>query len=268
LLALALEGWAQCRLATDPDPSDEPRGVSGWTFAVAGEPDFDRVLRLQPHGAVPRALSPPVGVFVTELHVDGQTVAGHVLHGAAVDLLDNPVFDGRNGLGAEDGLEPIVPFHLQVSGNGVTLARKHTDPATGQWVATTPVPGRVPQKVADRFGVGDAQGRKRYRAEREAQVRRALQQATTETQRVALGKRLAALAPTDAPTTPERILIAGATYDISLEGAEPVVQDESHALGGTITNGPWTVELKIGIFDADTLTAFVWGGVSIPFQPA
>src|ERR671932_686177 len=162
MLNLNFEGWFQCRLATDPDPSDEPRGVSGWTFALAGEPDLDRVLRLQPHGAVPRVLSPPIGVFVTEVHVDGRKVARHALHGAAVDLLDNPVFDGRNGLGAEDGLEPILPFHLQVSGNEVTLARRHTNPDSGEWVATTPIPGRVPWDVAERFGVGNDAGWRRY----------------------------------------------------------------------------------------------------------
>ena len=31
-------GWFQCRLATDPDPYDEPRGVSGYVHAYLGEP--------------------------------------------------------------------------------------------------------------------------------------------------------------------------------------------------------------------------------------
>ena len=39
-------GFFQIRLPTDPDPTDEKRGVSGYTFALAGEPDFDRILRL------------------------------------------------------------------------------------------------------------------------------------------------------------------------------------------------------------------------------
>ena len=46
-LVLEFEGWCSLRLPTDPDPSDEPRGISGYTFAFAGEPDFDRVLNLQ-----------------------------------------------------------------------------------------------------------------------------------------------------------------------------------------------------------------------------
>ena len=38
MIKLTFSGWFECRIATDPDPTDEPRGVSGWTAAVAGEP--------------------------------------------------------------------------------------------------------------------------------------------------------------------------------------------------------------------------------------
>lgn len=37
VLDINFEGFWQCRLATDPDPSDEQRGISGFTFSVAGE---------------------------------------------------------------------------------------------------------------------------------------------------------------------------------------------------------------------------------------
>ncbi len=36
-LDISFEGYWQCRLATDPDPSDEQRGISGFTYSVAGE---------------------------------------------------------------------------------------------------------------------------------------------------------------------------------------------------------------------------------------
>ena len=48
MLRLRFGGWFQCRLATDPDPADEPRGVSGSIKALPGEPDLDRIIRLQP----------------------------------------------------------------------------------------------------------------------------------------------------------------------------------------------------------------------------
>ena len=47
-LLLRFQGWFELRLATDPDPTDEPRGVSGYTFAFGCEPPLDRVLRFQP----------------------------------------------------------------------------------------------------------------------------------------------------------------------------------------------------------------------------
>jgi len=46
-LTINFEGYWQCRQATDPDPSDDPRGVSGYTFALGYEHDFDGVIRLQ-----------------------------------------------------------------------------------------------------------------------------------------------------------------------------------------------------------------------------
>lgn len=36
-MEIDFEGFWQCRLATDPDPSDEQKGISGFTYAVAGE---------------------------------------------------------------------------------------------------------------------------------------------------------------------------------------------------------------------------------------
>ena len=51
MLILNFEGYFQMRMATDPDPPDEPRGLSGYTFALAGEPDLDNLLHLQPDEA-------------------------------------------------------------------------------------------------------------------------------------------------------------------------------------------------------------------------
>ena len=46
-LRIHFEGGFQCRLATDPDPTRESRGVSGYTYALAGESDLDQVICLQ-----------------------------------------------------------------------------------------------------------------------------------------------------------------------------------------------------------------------------
>jgi hypothetical protein len=48
MLRIFFEGYYQARISTDPDPTDERRGVSGYTFALPGEPDFDGLLHFQP----------------------------------------------------------------------------------------------------------------------------------------------------------------------------------------------------------------------------
>ena len=45
-LDVHFEGYFLCRLTTDPDPTDEPRGVSGYTLALAGETNLDNCVLL------------------------------------------------------------------------------------------------------------------------------------------------------------------------------------------------------------------------------
>ena len=47
-LDLGFEGYFMCRLTTDPDPTDEKRGVSGYTLALATEDDLDNWIQLNP----------------------------------------------------------------------------------------------------------------------------------------------------------------------------------------------------------------------------
>jgi hypothetical protein len=128
-LAVDFEGWYQVRLATGGDPYNDPRGVSGWQFAYPGEPDLDRVLRLQPAGTFLRPHVDPdvsVGVSVTSASVDGGPVLPGFA-GATVDLLDNPVFEGHNGVISGDGDEPIVPLRLRIAAGGLVLERSARD---------------------------------------------------------------------------------------------------------------------------------------------
>lgn len=48
LIDLDFEGFFLCRLATDPDPSMEERGISGFTYAVAGESLLNPAIFCQP----------------------------------------------------------------------------------------------------------------------------------------------------------------------------------------------------------------------------
>lgn len=238
MLVLAFEGWAQCRLATDPDPTDEPRGVGGWTFAVAGEPDLDRIIRFQPEGATHRRFCPDVGVTVRAVGRDGAAVAGSPLVGARVALLDDPVFDGRNGLSHEDQLEPIVPFHIRVEKDGAVLDRRHDD-GTGNPVVTLPVA-------------------------RAAQVRAALQNATGATEQAALRKRLEQLGRDDPRDITTGALGFALPYTISLAGSPGAVEDPNGVLGAIDPQAPWAVQMIVGIYDSDALCTYIDGQISLP----
>src|SRR5262245_38929497 len=119
-------GWFQVRLASDPAPSDEPRGVSGYACAVAGEPNLDRIIRLQPP-VVQRSYCPAVGVKLIAVYQDGKLTTGHPMLGADVELLDQPRFEGHNGIVAEAGFEPVVPFHFKMAKDGFLIQRTHQD---------------------------------------------------------------------------------------------------------------------------------------------
>lgn len=138
ILRIHFEGDFQCRLATDPDPTREGRGVSGYTYALAGESDLDQLIRLQRSEIEDRdfresdlANACPlsrVGVVVRAVETgDSGGVfkpwpAGEsTLKGAPVRLLDHPTFEMRNQI-VSDGLmriaPPVAPFHLNITAGG------------------------------------------------------------------------------------------------------------------------------------------------------
>jgi hypothetical protein len=137
---LQFKGWAQGRIPTDPDPSDEPRGVSGYTFALPGEPDLDRVIYFQKKkGVIRRSHCPEVGVYVCggyefETTGKGSDVVfkgtpkkinkGHRLFGAKMDLLNNARFESRNSTIIYDGFGVMDPFILSVEGNRLSIQRR------------------------------------------------------------------------------------------------------------------------------------------------
>lgn len=151
-LTIHYEGYWQCRQATDPDPSKDPRGASGYTFAIGAENDFDQVIRLQrdeiPVQDFRESWPPPFlpeshahhragpdaenfGVFVSKVELDGGPwlPAEKDLKGAKVRWLPagdprrGPRFELRNTItfhpGNNSGIfMPIIPFHLLIEGPG------------------------------------------------------------------------------------------------------------------------------------------------------
>lgn len=134
-LRLELEGFFQCRLATDPDPPSETRGVSGYTFALAGESDLDQVIRLQRDEIAERdfrqpfppylaAENPQFGVFVRRVTIAGREVPESPFQGAPVRWPGRPQFELRNQIVADgfNRLVPvIVPFAIEIRGHAGAL---------------------------------------------------------------------------------------------------------------------------------------------------
>src|ERR1044071_8767591 len=98
-LDIGFDGYFMCRLATDPDPTNEERGMSGYTMALATEEPLDQVIRLQadPDWLRRNARRPlfdlhiQVGVQVRRVAFGGQPYEG------APDLLGAKVYlDGKD----------------------------------------------------------------------------------------------------------------------------------------------------------------------------
>ncbi len=154
MLRLEFEGYFQMRMATDPDPTDEKRGVSGYTFALAGEPDFDAKIHFQPdeEGVYERDFGPSnkaaprVGVAVRRATLDGQPRPDLV--GARVALLDAQIIE-HNGILTRNDLFIIDPLRVRVTAahaadnESVLLERDDwlnpANPQMPQWEATSPM---------------------------------------------------------------------------------------------------------------------------------
>jgi hypothetical protein len=271
VLRLEFEGWFQCRLATDPDPADEPRGVSGWSFAVGGEPDLDRVIRFHDPVAL-RSEGPPVGVRVVHVRVAGGGRPDHPLMGAKVDLIGDPRFEGRNGLIAEDGREPVHPFHLRVSGGGMTLERDdpldrggspihEVDPATlerrmGGGLQFGP-------EVPAATGVTDPAAHLKRRLKTLRQARDVERDPDT---RAALATRVWALEDEDT----QRKRLAGLRGFVAYDFAIGEQGGSGTAAGGIDSDidlsAPWPISFWFGGWDADTLCAYARGSLGVPFR--
>jgi hypothetical protein len=273
MLIIDFEGWFQCRLPTDPDPTDEPRGVSGFTFAVAGEPDFDRVIRFHDPVA-PRSHAPKVGVFVKSVSVEGQLVHDHPLRGGKVELLGQPKFESRNYVLRDSAQGSIVPFHLRISGGGVTLEREDLlfPPEPFRELHRVPVEhlarrGSLIPLTEDRLRVADATGVQDpvgYRRQRKALLEADLRQTEDPVARAALGKRIRELSI----ESRERLQVISLSlyndYRFELQGPTSV-RDVEHRLGlGLDTARPWPIAFWMGGWDTDALTGYVRGMLSIP----
>ncbi|WP_163999758.1 hypothetical protein [Pyxidicoccus caerfyrddinensis] len=273
MLAIDFEGWFQCRLATDPDPSDEPRGASGFTFAMPGEPDLDRVLRFH-RPVAPRSHAPEVGVFVRTVSVDGRPVDGHPLVGAPVELLGEPKFESRNYVLRDSSQGPIVPFHLRIAGAGLRVERED--------VLYPPDPGRklhhVPSAALERRGshipltvdllkIADATGIRdpgAYRRQRKALLEADLREERDATARAALEKRISELSIAGRERLQVVTLTVYNDYRFDVRGPATLVDPERRLGFEPALDRDWPLAFWMGAWDSDALCGFVRGMLSIP----
>jgi len=270
VIVCSFHGWMQVRLATNPDPTDELRGVSGYTFALPGEPDLDRVLRSRDPVA-PRTHGPPIGVAVHRVTVDGHEVGGHPLLGARFDLVGDALFESVNEVIYTMGEEPLEPFEVQLSHGAFALRRRAFLDPTRPGATVYDVPRALldahasdvtlgDQIMIEATGAGDPVA---FRARRLALLREDLATCTDPAQRAGLGRRISELeitAPTD-HRTQSMLFIETRHYPLN---GPTTITDPERWLGTLDTYADFPCDLILGSWDADALSAYAAGTLTLP----
>jgi hypothetical protein len=304
-LDIGFDGYFMCRIATDPDPTNEERGMSGYTMALATEDPLDQVIRLQadPEWLRQNARQPlfdlhiQIGVKVRGVLFEGQPYeAARALLDAKVYLdgkdfpLKGPTFESRNStVGGDDTFAFVLnPFNLRIQNDesGAKLTASDyldpSDPAKPLWRITDPklYQRRLPNctsipdtEVMEAVNVFDAYGYFRDR-------RRYLDKLIRDTS--------AARDACDEPAKRERLNAEVESYksriyqldhwgDRIISKIQTRVgwqhdingpQQAEGNFGGRIdTSQPWRVTYWFGGWDGDLLLGYMRGTLSVPFAP-
>lgn len=305
LLEIHFEGYFMCRIATDPDPSNEHRGMSGYTMALPRETRLDQIIRMQVDEEFARKnaraplhdLGKEIGVRVVDARFDGVTYApaAAALKDARVELLgknqpfaDGPVFESRNNIvGNDDAMAFVIqPFDLRIVGPGATItARDYLDPAepakqTWQFtdpaayarrISTCQITGDT--EVAQAVNVFDPYG---YFRDRRRTLERLI-----ERDRARLpdaDPALRAALEADIQGYESRIyqlefwgdriinkIQMRVDWEFEINGPQAV----DGALGGRVDVAqPWRIGFWFGGWDGDLLIGFARGTLGLPFLPS
>lgn len=273
-LNIQFSGWFMCRLPTDPDPTDERRGVSGSTFAYGDEPDLDRIIRLHAPPELVRSHCPAIGVYVNQATLGDQGL--DVMSRASVNLLDDPRFENRNFVLTMAGKEPIVPFHIEVLAGLFYMRRKvHIDPANPR----TPI-SKIPRMALQRYGargfytatekVLAATGIPnplQSRVERRARLLSDLEEQRDPLRREVLRRRIRELEIAIHEQKNERLVVMRAIEEFSftMNGDAEI----SHHLpfpGRVMVEEPWSIDFWMGGWDPDAMSGYMSGALKIPVE--
>ena len=296
-LYLSFQGFFQMRMATDPDPSDEPRGVSGYTFALAGEPDFDNLLHLQPdeEGVCERRfgygkndLGPRVGVTVRQAKwYDDQTLvyreAPEYLQ-ARISFVKAQLTE-RNGIIIRNDLFAIDPLRVQIRNKRGTLVldrEDFLDPNNPDMPITQAnsemLERRQPQgltnnsvEVAKATGLPDASNDSciNNRRIRQRNLEELLKHTRKPVERAALATRISQLnilrrwwdlsqGGKPIDRRAHQLTLQAYGWDVGINGAVRVNKI------GADDNPNWPLSFWMGGWDGDALCAYISGYLSIP----
>ena len=140
-ITIEFGGYFNCRQTTDPDPTDDPYGTSGYTVAMTGEPLLDQIIRLQwqegkshlrPNGVLDLRRKVLQGVRVLNVTRNGEDdkLLSDQLCGATVNLAKDwlndasgeakersPMFISNNNVvGSDDTMAFVIePFNLEIT---------------------------------------------------------------------------------------------------------------------------------------------------------
>ena len=296
-LYLSFEGYFQMRRATDPDPDDEPRGVSGYTFALAGEPDLDGLIHLQPDeegvverrfGVAPDAPGPRVGVTVRQARCFDEEALSYTdapeYLGARVSFVKAQLTE-RNGIIIRNDLFAIDPLRVQLrmKSGALVLDREDflepTNPELPIAQATSEMLVRRQPKgltnnsveVAKATGLPDATPDSciNNRRIRQRNLQELLKRTRSPVERAALETRISQLD------------ILRRWWDLS-QGGKPIDR-RAHQLtlqaygwavdiNGTVhankigadEGATWPLSFWMGGFDGDAMCAYISGYLSVP----
>ncbi|MBK9106366.1 MAG: hypothetical protein IPL92_17835 [Saprospiraceae bacterium] len=282
MLNIQFEGWFQCRFATDPDPTNDPRGLSGPTQVVPGEPEFDRLIRLNDFSFARYPFEDAKGVTVTSVSYQQETQATHFLVGASVDLIDRPQFHQRNQITVPSALQSAIdPFHFQISKEDVIIRRTDfwdptnpkltfndvfSDPAIANRRLNTGV--IQSPEVAEQLGILNYG---QYRLNRKAALEALLEETTDPVKRAGLEKRIRNIRTDKTQTgvmlAATQFLGLQAIYGFDINGITSI-EDPGNKLGGEIGYSQnWPLSFWMGGYDVDTFFGYMKGTLSIPFYP-
>jgi hypothetical protein len=294
-LKIHFEGYFLCRLTTDPDPTDEPRGVSGYTLALAGENNLDNWIQLNPSPQyIAQNLREPgksmasngdinLGVKVT------RTEPGPDRYPPAARLLDLPVnllsdakagvpkFEGRNDIvGSDDNIAfAIDPFILDISGPNNTVVVRRQDLLPNN----LPIWQLPPNAYADRIGHLDYSDQSNpvgplevlqaigvydfsaYFATRSRWLRDQMAASRDPNEIERYRTRINAIEFFGNRIRSRLGLKCDWQFEIGGGSTGTVV-----GLNGIDTTKPWPIEFWMGGFDGDLMLGYMRGTLSLPFR--